>query len=520
LKQSPLLVGIDIGTTGSRCMVFDASGACVASAHEEYPLRHVKSGWVEQSLPHLLQATLRVCRQVASDPRVDVEAVVSIGLSNQMCATCAATATGELLRPMISWQDVRPVEQLQEITRHMSAEHFQAITGMPLLPLTVLPKILWLRQHEPAVYERAEKWLQIQDIALKHLGADDFFVDVSQMYPYGMWNVPEVKWSEELLALGGLTPDHFGHVVPAGTQVGVLSRGAATRTGFRAGTPLCVGAGDQQCALVGMGAITPDVAAITLGTAAMLTVTLPRPRTDLTEFMLLNHPVANQWALQGLVIGGASTYRWFRDVFGEKEVDAERRDGRSAFDRLNGLAAQAPLGSAGLLFLPYLASAGAPHWNPDARGSFLGIAQHHERAHFARAVMEGVALEMSDSLLRMDGYGLKTACIRLGGGATRSSLWNQIQADVYGRPVQLLQEAESTALGAALLGGVGAGFFAGIDEGVAAMVKVARTIEPDPRCQAHYTELRSVYGAAYESLAASVFGRLARLQAAVPAADA
>jgi len=513
MKKAPLLVGIDIGTTGSRCMAFDADGVCVASAYEEYPLQHINNGWIEQSLPQLLQATMRVCRQVATDSRVDVDAVVSIGLSNQMCATCATTATGELLRPMISWQDTRPVAQLQEITARIPAERLRAITGMPLLPLAVLPKILWLRQHEPAVYERAEKWLQIQDIALKHLGADDFFIDVSQMYPYGMWNVPEAKWSDELLALAGLTPSHFGHVVPAGTQVGSLSRTAATRTGFRAGTPLCVGAGDQQCGLVGMGATTPDVAAITLGTAAMLTVTLPRPRTDLTEFMLLNHPVPKQWALQGLVIGGASTYRWFRDVFGQAEVDAERRDGRSAFDRLNTLAAQAPLGSAGLLFLPYLASAGAPHWNPDARGSFLGIAQHHERAHFARAVMEGVALEMSDSLLRMDAYGLTTQCIRLGGGATRSSLWNQIQADVYARPVQLLQEAESTALGAALLGGVGAGFFSSIGEGVAAMVRVAKTIEPEPHRQARYADLRGVYGEAYESLAASVFGKLARLQA-------
>ena len=514
MTTAPLFVGIDIGTTGSRCMAFDAAGGCVASAYEEYPLQHIRSGWVEQSLPQLLEATMRVCHAVAADPRIDTGAVVSIGLSNQMCATCATTATGELLRPMISWQDTRTAAQLEQITQHMAEERIRAITGMPLLPLAVLPKILWLREHEPSVYERAEKWLQIQDIALKQLGAEDFFLDVSQMYAYSMWNVPETKWSDELLALAGLTPSHFGNVVPAGTQVGVLSAGAATRTGFRAGTPLCVGAGDQQCGLIGMGATKPDVAAITLGTAAMLTVTLPRPRTDLTEFMLLNHPVADQWALQGLVIGGASTYRWFRDVFGQSEVEAERRDGRSAFDRLNELAAQAPLGAAGLLFLPYLASAGAPHWNPDARGSFLGIAQHHGRAHFARAVMEGVALEMSDSLLRMDAYGLDTQCIRLGGGATRSSLWNQIQADVYGRPVQLLEEAESTALGAALLGGVGAGFFSSIDEGVAAMVRVARTIEPDPQRQARYAELRDVYCDAYGSLAATVFGKLARLQTA------
>jgi xylulokinase len=455
-----------------------------------------------------------VCREAVANPGVDTRTIVSIGLSTQQCGTCPATSSGEVLRDMISWQDVRARDQVEQITERITPERYKAITSSPITPQLPIAKILWLRDHEPQIYRRAKKWLQVQGITLQFLGADGFFLDIPQAFYYGMWDVTNLRWSKELMDIAGLDGSCFGTVVRAGTQVGELSKAASQRTGLPAGIPLCVGAGDQACGALGLGATRPGTATITLGTAGMVTLNLKTPRVDLPEFYIINHPVVGQWALQAPTLAAASAYRWFRDVFGQTEMEAAIRDSSNAFDHLNRLAASAPVGAAGLLFLPYLNSAGAPHWNADAGGAFLGIAQNHDRAHFARAVMEGVVYEIRDNLERFDGYGLTLGSIRIGGGATRSTLWNQIQADIYGMPVELLDQGESTALGAAILGGVGAGVFNNIDEGVDAMVHVSQTLEPRAAHHDRYTDLYGAYADAIRSLAASTFSRLTTLQAA------
>jgi xylulokinase len=510
MSSDPLLVGIDLGTTGSRCMIFDLRGQCVASAYREYPLNFIRPGWTEQSLPDMLEATADACREAVD--AVEPDAIASVGLSTQQCATCPTDASGEQLRPMISWQDVRADAQTQALAEQITPERFRAIVGGPITPQWVIGKILWLRDNEPEIYERAEKWPQVQDLALRFLGAEGFSVDNTQAFFYGMWDVSNLKWSDEMLGLAGLDASHFGDVVPAGTQVGVVSSDAAARTGLPAGTPLCVGAGDQACGVVGMGATTPGIAAITLGTAGMLTLGTQTPRTELEEFFTINHPVPGQWALQAPTLAAASSYRWFRDTFGQPERAAAERDGANAFELLNELAAQAPPGSGGLIFMPFLNTAGSPHWNAEARGAFLGFLQSHERAHFARAVMEGVALETYDNLNSLTGHGLTPERLRLGGGATHSTLWNHIQADTYGTPVELLEESESTALGAAILGGVGAGVFTDIADGVNAAVRVRETIDPDLTNHQRYAETYAAYVDAYQSLAVSTFGRITALQ--------
>ena len=504
MESDSLLVGIDVGTTGSRCMIFEMNGQCVASAYREYPLHHLRAGWVEQSVPEIMEATTSACLEAIG--KIDAERIASVGLSTQQCATCPTTSTGELIRPMISWQDIRAEAQVQHIESQIGAARYQSITGVPPLANSTLTKILWLREHEPDTFERAGKWLQVQDLVLKFLGAEDFFVDIPQAIFYGMWD-------DELLALAGLDTSHFGKVVPAGTQVGEISLIAAAKTGLPAGTPLCVGGGDQACGAVGMGAISPGITTITLGTSGMVTMSTEKPRIDLTEFLTINHPTTGQWALQAPTLAAATCYGWFRDTFGQAEIDVAERDDSNAFELLNKLAAQAPPGSDGLIFLPHLNTAGAPYWNTEARGAYLGFMQNHSRSHFARAVMEGVVIEVHDNLMRFAEHGLPLEVIRLGGGATHSPLWNQIQADVYGKPVQVLEEQESTALGAAILAAVGAGVFSDINEAVAAMVHINATIDPDPATHALLAETYAIYADAYRSLAATAFGKIARLQA-------
>jgi sugar (pentulose or hexulose) kinase len=508
-----LLAGIDIGTTGARCMIFDSAGRRVSQAYEEYPLIVLGGGLVEQSVSLLLETTARVCSAATSAAEVDATDIVSIGLSNQCAATCAVTSSGELIRPLISWQDTRAIEQVQQIADSCPPEQFKQITGGPIAPQLTLPTILWLREHEPETFERADKWVQIQDIALRFLGVDGFYVDIPQTAFYGMWDVPNGQWSDELMDIAGLNPASFGSPVPAGTQVGEISDAAAQRTGFAEGTPVCVGAGDLLCGMVGMGAISPGIAALTVGTSGSVQISMSEPRVDIDEFFTVNHPRPGQWTMIAITLAAASAYRWFRDVFGQPERDNADRDGGDAFEHLNRLAAQAPSGSGGLLFLPYLNSAGSPYWNPLASGAFLGVTQNHDRSHFTRAIMEGVAFEMNDSLLALRSNDLVPDNIRIGGGATRSTLWNQIQADVYGIPLQLLQESESTSLGAAMLGGIGAGIFDGYDDCVDAMVHITDTVDPDITRHRHYAELHDAFTDAYHSLAATTFPKLSAIQA-------
>jgi xylulokinase len=296
--------------------------------------------------------------------------------------------------------------------------------------------------------------------------------------------------------------------------VGKIERAVAEKTGFAVGTPLCMGAGDQNCSVLGMGAIQPGLATVTLGTAGLAILATERPLAGFGGMMITHHAVPGMWEVEGLSNAAAASLRWYRDVIGTSEKQRAAAGGRDAYEQLDELAATAPPGSRGLLYLPYLATAATPRWNPQARAAFVGLSFAHGRAEMTRAVMEGVVLEIRDMFEQWTSAGLSVRSLRIAGGATRSRLWNQIQADVYGRPVETLRVGESTVLGAAILGGVGAGVFASLQEGVAAMVHVAERIEPDPQCHRRYEQLYHAYAQAYEGLSSSgAFDSLARIQA-------
>jgi xylulokinase len=276
-----------------------------------------------------------------------------------------------------------------------------------------------------------------------------------------------------------------------------------------------VGAGDQNCGVVGMGSVKSGMATVTLGTAGLAILSLDKRIPGFGGMMITNHAVPGMWEMEGLSNAAASSYRWFRDVVGTHEKELEKGSGRSAYEYLNDLASQAVPGSKGLLYLPYLGTAATPRWNANARSAFIGMSFAHGRPEMVRSVMEGVALEVRDM---MDGWikaGVNITTLRLGGGATKSALWNQIQADVYGRPVETLKTSESTVLGAAILGGVGAGVFKSIHEGVDQMVEVTGKVEPNMANHKIYEEMYEVYTKAYEGLTTSgAFDKLAQIQSA------
>lgn len=506
------LAGIDVGTTGARCALFDLKGNMIASEYSEYGATYPKPGWVDQNLDEMIAQTMDACKKTIVKAAVDPKEIGAVGFSTQRSVTVPVDKDGKAIRPMISWQDARTGEEVADMLTKIGGDEYYATSGMPMGTTWIITKLLWMRKNEPELFEKTYKIVQVQDATLRAFGADDFFTDTSDMAFYGVWDVGKVEWSKELCDLFGVSPDFFGKSTPPGTPVGKIGPAVAEKTGFAVGTPIVVGAGDQNCGVIGMGSVKSGMVTVTLGTAGLAILSLDKRIPGFGGMMITNHAVPGMWEMEGLSNAAASSYRWFRDTIGTYEKSVEKPD-HSAYEYLNDLAVQAPAGSRGLLYLPYLGTAATPRWNANARSAFIGMSFAHGRSEMVRAVLEGVVLEVRDM---MDGWlrnGVDFNVVRLGGGATKSTLWNQIQADVYGCPVQLLRVGESTVLGAALLGGVGAGIFNSIPEGVDQMVEVVGQLDPNPANHTVYEELYQAYVAAYDGLNnTGAFNRLAGIQ--------
>jgi len=495
-------------------MIFDLRGDPVASHYCDYGASYPRPGWVEQDPDLLIAKTIEACRSAIDRSGIDPHRIASIGFSAQRSVACPVAVDGTPVRPMFSWQDARTTEEVDELRRVISDEQYYAESGLPLGTTWIITKVLWMRKHEPGLLAKTARFVQNHDLLLRAFGADDFYTDLCCAVFYGVWDVRRATWNLPLLERLGLRGEMFGRPTSPGTQVGTISPTVADKTGFVAGTPLCVGAGDQNCSVLGMGAVEPGLATVTLGTAGLAILATERPLAGFGGMMITHHVAPGMWQVEGLSNAAAASLRWFRDVVATREKEIEAAGGGDAYQQLDELAATAQCGSQGLLYLPYLATAATPRWNSQARAAFVGLSFAHGRAEMTRAVMEGVVLEIRDMFEQWNAAGLTVRSLRIGGGATRSALWNQVQADVYGRPVETLRVSESTGLGAALLGGLGAGVFASIEEGVAAMVHVADRIEPDQERHQRYEELYRAYVQTYEGLNNSgAFDSLARFQA-------
>lgn len=509
------LAGIDVGTTGARCAIFDLSGSIVASKYREYSATYPKPGWVEQDLDEMVAMTMEACKATITASGIDAKEIASIGFSTQRSVTVPNYEDGSKVRPMIGWQDARTANEVADMLKLIDADRYYSISGMPMGTTWNITKMLWMRKNEPELFKKTYKFVQNQDAVLKAFGADDFYTDICDMAFYGVWNVGKLDWDQELCDLFDIRPEMMGKPTPSGTQVATVNQAVSEKTGFAIGTPICVGAGDQNCGVVGMGSVESGIVTVTLGTAGLAILSLDKRIPGFGGMMITNHAVPGMWEMEGLSNAAASSYRWFRDVIGTQEVSWAKDSGKEAYEYLNEEASKAVPGSKGLLYLPYLGTAATPRWNASARSAFIGMSFAHGRPEMVRSVLEGVTLEIRDM---MDGWlkaGVEIKSLRLGGGATKSPLWNQIQADVYGRPVQTLKVGESTVLGAAILGAVGAGVFASIPEGVEAMVEVTGTVEPIMKNHAVYEEMYEAYTKAYEGLSNSgAFDKLASIQSA------
>jgi xylulokinase len=502
--KSKYLAGIDIGTTGAKAIVFDLTGAPLASAYNEYPCTYPRPNWVEQDANLVVEATMKSAAEAIRKSGVAPADIASVSISAQRCCGIFLDEKGAMLRPMISWQDNRTPAEVKEIASRVDQGQYYRTTGFPNSTTWLLSKMMWVRKNEPEVWKRTRRIVQMHDYFLRALGVEDYYVDMNDAGFFGCYDTIGFKWDDGLLKTFDIPREILPVPEASGTVVGKVSREAAARSGFAPGTPIAVGTGDQSAGSLGAGVTRSGLLSISMGTAGAVNAFLAEPfRDPHGRIMVTNHSIKGRWLLEGYQAAAAGVYRWFRDELAALEKAFAGATGKDPFDLINEEAAAVPAGSRGLVFLPYLASAATPRYNSDARGVLAGLTFAHTRGCLARAFMEGITLDMMDMIQAMVKAGVTVEKVRILGGPTRSQLWNQIQADVYGRPVQTLKIPDATVLGAAILGGVGAGVFSSIEEGADRMVRVDKTYEPLAVNVKVYEELYRTYCRLYEALDSS-----------------
>lgn len=507
------IAGIDVGTTGSKTIIFDLEGNSVGSGYVEYGCTYPNPGWVEQNPNVLVNGALESAKIAIDSSGIDAGEIASIGISAQRCSVIFMDENDNAMK-MISWQDNRAVDEVKEIEEKIGAEEFYRITGLPNSTTWILPKILWVRKNEPKLWEKTVRMVQVHDYVLKAFGADDYYVDPDDACFFGFYDTDLFDWNKDIMDAFELKPEQFSALQISAQNAGYVSDEAAQTSGFAKGTPLSVGSGDQNCASIGAGVVKTGMASVSLGTGGLATVFLDKAYRDPKgSAMVVSHAIYGKWEIEGLQNGAAGVFRWFRDEIADKEkADAETL-GEDVYVKLNKMIENVPPGAKGLVLMPYFASAAAPRWNPDARGMLLGLTFAHDKACMARAFMEGITMEQKDILTSMKSSGIPLETVRIMGGATKSKLWNQMQADMYNLPVETLKITDAAVLGAAICGAVSIGLFNDIKEATEKLVKTDERYEPNPKNVAVYEKVYKVYCAAYEAFEkANVFGKIAQIQ--------
>jgi xylulokinase len=495
------LLGLDVSTTGAKALLIDEAGNVVASATTEYSLSTPRPLWSEQDPEDWWQGACDSIRAALQRAGLRGEDVSGVGLTGQMHGLVLMDTSGRVLRPAILWNDQRTGPQCDEITQRVGGlGRLLALTGNAVLPGFTAPKILWVRQHVPAVYERAAHVLLPKDYVRYRL-TGEYATEVSDASGTSLLDVAHRRWSEQMLSALEISADILPRCTESPEVSGKIEGPGARATGLKIGTPVVGGAGDQAAQALGSGIVTPGVISITLGTSG---VVFAHSETFFAEAQgrlhAFCHAVPGKWHLMGVMLSAGGSLRWLRDSLGESERSTALVTGEDPYDLLTREAASAPVGSDGLLFLPYLTGERTPHPDPAARGAFVGLTVRHRKSHIVRSVLEGVAFGLRDSLELIKDLGVPIQQVRASGGGARSPLWRQIHADVFGAELVMVNVTEGAAYGAALLAAAGSGIFASVDEAVRRTVHVTHSTPPVPDNVRQYGELYSIYRSLYPAL--------------------
>jgi xylulokinase len=495
------LLGIDIGTSGTKTLICDDDGKVIATATSPHAISSPKPGWSEQNPADWWTAVGIAAKAVLKKAKLKGVDISAVGLSGQMHGSVFLGTTDVPLRPAILWNDQRTGEQCRQIeTAAGGRAALIEMVANPALTGFTAPKILWVRENQPKIYAKARKVLLPKDfIRLKLTG--EYATEVSDASGTLLLDVANRKWSDRLMGLLQIDPTMMPDVFESSVVTGTVTAAAAKETGLAIGTPVVGGAGDNAAGAVGMGTVRAGIVSAILGTSGVMFAHSDSPALDPAgRVHTMCHAVTGKWCVFGCMLSAGGSFQWFRNTLGASEIETARKKKVDPYELLVAEAATAPAGCEGLFFLPYLTGERCPHPDPTARGGWVGVTARTTRAMLIRSLLEGVTFGMRDALEIMTGMGIAVDHVRATGGGARSEFWRQLQADIYKKPVAVTNAAEGPAYGVALLAGVGTGFWSSVEEACAAAIQTVTKVAMNKKIAAVYDRHFAVYDRLYGDL--------------------
>jgi xylulokinase len=501
------LLGLDEGTTGCKACVFDLDGNVIASDYREYPCYYPNKGWVEQIPEDITPALFASVKAAVEASGVDPADIKAFGLSSQGSVIGLLDEDGELIRPFVGWQDLRCEPLLGELNEKLDRDTYYEVTGTPLGTVMSYGKLEWLRQNEPENWAKTAMFSTHQDYFLRAFGAEGYWTDLSSASREGMLITNTMEWDPVTHKILGIPLEKRPTIAPEpGKVVGHISPEIAAETGLAVGTPICVGAHDQNCSTFGGGAVDAGDTVMVIGTFGSCFVVLGEPARDPKGALIVkpNHGIGN-WTIEAFSVTSASAFRWYRDTLGDWEKHIAGESGRDPYEVITETIADVPAGANGVTFLPYLQGAIGARMNSKAQACFVGMSLGTSKADMARAVLEGICFEMREIVEAQKAAGIDITTIRLTGGAAKSPLWCQMLADIFQVPIELLQTSETGCLGAAMYAGVGVGLYPDTRAAAARAVKVTKRYEPNPDNKDAYDVPFARFSKIYDALNDTIF---------------
>jgi xylulokinase len=495
------LLGLDIGTTAVKAGLFTDDGRMLAVAGEEYRLDTPAVDRAELDPERYWAATRIAVRRAVAAAGVDRASVGAIAVSSQGETVIPVAADGRPIGPALVWLDNRATAEARQIEQRFGADRIYDVTGVPtVIPTWTACKLLWWRANEPDLFAGAARFLLVEDFLLHRL-TGRFVTDGGVQSTTLLFDIAGRRWWDEMLDVVGIDAGRLAEPVEPGDVVGTLAPASAEALGLLPGVIVVAAGMDQGAGAVGVGNTGPGIVSESTGGALTLQASVDRHGRDPSrQAPVYIHSAPGRYLYCPVCPTGGMALTWFRDTFGQDEVERAARDGRVAYDLLTELAANVPAGSDGLVMLPHLAGAFSPEYDPSARGVFYGFGLGHGKGHFIRATLEAVAFMLRRNVELLADAGAPATEIHSHGGGARSPLWNQIKADVCRVPVVTLRGEDAAVRGDAMLAGVATGAFRDLDEGARAMVAVERRYEPDPTAGRSYELSYEIYRDLFQAL--------------------
>ena len=493
------LLGLDIGTTGCKAVLFDEDGTLLASASREYAVDLPHPGWAEQDLERVWALAMEAMRQAIA--AAGAGEVAAIGLSVHGEAVTPVDGAWQPLRPTILGMDTRTGPQNDWLRERFGGEHLFERTGMPVHTVNTLPKLLWIKEHEPDVWSRAERFVLVEDFIIGRM-TGQAVVSECLASRTQLLDLAAGRWDDEILDAIDLDAARLSTVRPSGTLVGPLSGELTAALGLARPPGIVTGGHDQACGALGVGIVSPGLASVSTGTAEVVEVALASPVVSRplyeADISVYRHVVPGLFLAMTLNHSGGLALRWFRDGFCEADVLRAAQDGVDAYDLM---LPDAVTGPTGLLVLPHFSGSGTPTFDTASKAAILGLTFATTRRDIATAILEGLTYELRRNLDLLQASGVRIDVLRAIGGGARSRLWLQLKADITGIPVVTPRVTEAAALGAALLAGVGAGLFPSAAEAAGRFLQLTETYTPEPARHAEYTRQYELYRQVYPAVA-------------------